>query len=57
MTVIETKQRIVLAKNDEKDQINLAMSELYSEGCRRLRAVRLPRNGDYDRYRIMGWSV
>ena len=36
-------------------QINLAMKKLYREGCRRMRAVRMPRTGDDIKYRVMGW--
>jgi len=40
----------------EKDyQINLAMKNLYVDGCRRMRVVPLPRTGDAQKYKIMGW--
>jgi hypothetical protein len=57
--VVETKQRIIAINwADRRDiQINRAMKALYDEGCRRLRAVTLPKNGDYDRVRVMGWPA
>lgn len=36
-------------------QINKAMRNLYREGYRRLRVVPLPKNGDSDRCKVMGW--
>jgi hypothetical protein len=65
--VSETKQIIVriggamarMAARGIDDERNLmidrAMAKLFDDGCRRFRTVRLPRNGDYDRYRVMGW--
>lgn len=42
--------------DDERNlMIDRAMAKLFDDGCRRFRTVRLPRNGDYDRYRVMGW--
>ena len=59
MRVIETNQRVVRFKRvEERDfAINCAMKELYDAGCRRLRAVKLPTNGDYVRIRVMGWQT
>ncbi len=67
--IVETKQFIVRVGGvmmrlspggfaQERDyQINNAMKKLYREGCRRMRVVRLPSNGDYARYRVMGWAA
>ncbi len=38
-------------------QINLAMNYLYRKGCRRMRTVRLPKTGDADKYKVMGWAA
>ncbi len=66
--IVETKQFIVRVGGamlrlsyggfaEERDyQINNAMEKLYREGCRRMRVVSIPSNGDYFSYRIMGWQ-
>ena len=40
---------------DRDISINAAMNALYAKGCRRFRSIMLPRNGDYDRIRVIGW--
>jgi len=47
----------VNADAEETHAINSAMKKLYVEGCRRLRTVRLARNGDGDRFMVMGWPA
>jgi hypothetical protein len=36
-------------------QVNLAMRNLYREGARRFRCVRLPRTGDDIKVMVYGW--
>lgn len=37
-------------------QVNRAMRALYDQGCRRFRTIRMIKNGDYNRFRVMGWA-
>jgi hypothetical protein len=50
---------VLLNPNGEEDelnyQINLAMRNLYREGARRFRCVRLPRTGDDIKVNVYGW--
>jgi hypothetical protein len=46
---------LAVAKGNPDSAINKAMRELFDTGCRRFRTIRLPKNGDYARYRVIGW--